>query len=520
MRAARSGLYGRGGRFRKGDRMTRAQHNPLLHFLRKLAGGDAPLVPDADLLRRFARDADRSAFELLLWRHGPMVLRTCQAALQDAHDAEDAFQAAFLVLARKAGSIGRREALGAWLYRVAHRIAVKLHRQARRRAGPERQGLDLDALAVEAARPDAAAEGELRRLVHAEVERLPEKYRAPVVLCYLEGRTNEEAAAQLGWPRGTVSGRLARARDLLRRRLERCGLPVSAGAALTLLAGDAAAAVPPALVAPTVNAAVTAASGGPLTGLVSPQVLSLTEGAMTAMTAVKLKLVLGLLLGLTAAGAVAYPTANTGGGDGGNKEGAAAAPLMRVVRVPSPQDGILLAVGTEVKKGDAAAAAKGLLRVEVGKEVRLYRRLREGDRVERGQVLAQLDDRLARLEVAIKKARVSAAKVEYPAALAMAREAQARLDRLDQLKNQNRNLVSAEEYTAAVLTRDKHEQEKVSKGEQVKLSEIELKQAQILLEMYTIRSPVRGVLSRIHKYRGEAVRGLETVFEVQAPDRD
>src|SRR5215472_5254146 len=98
--------------------MTRAPHNPLLHFLRKLAGGDAPLTPDAELLTRFARDSDRAAFELLLWRHGPMVLRTCQAVLQDAHDAEDAFQATFLVLAKKAGSIGRRAALGAWLYRV------------------------------------------------------------------------------------------------------------------------------------------------------------------------------------------------------------------------------------------------------------------------------------------------------------------------------------------------------------------------------------------------------------------
>jgi len=186
--------------------MSGEPHNPLLQFLRKLTGGDAPLVPDPELLGRFARDADRSAFELLLWRHGPMVLRTCQAVLRDPHDAEDAFQATFLVLARKAGSIGRREALGGWLYRVAHRLAVKLHRQRQRRAGHERQGPDLEALVGEAAQPDAAAEGEVRRLVHAEVERLPAKYRAPVVLCYLEGCTNEEAAAQLGWPRGTVSG--------------------------------------------------------------------------------------------------------------------------------------------------------------------------------------------------------------------------------------------------------------------------------------------------------------------------
>src|SRR5262249_3685265 len=154
--------------------------------------------------------------------------KVCRTVLRDGHDAEDAFQAAFLTLARKAASIGRREALGAWLYRVAYRIALKLHRQGRRRTDPESQGVDVAGLPDGAPKRDAAADDEVRRLLHAEVERLPAKYRAPVVLCYLEGRTNEQAAAQLGWSKGTVSGRLARARDLLRRRLQRCGLPASA----------------------------------------------------------------------------------------------------------------------------------------------------------------------------------------------------------------------------------------------------------------------------------------------------
>jgi RNA polymerase sigma factor (sigma-70 family) len=496
--------------------MTRAQHNPLLHFLRKLAGGDAPLTPDAELLTRFARDADRAAFELLLWRHGPMVLRTCQAVLPDAHDAEDAFQATFLVLARKAGSIGRREAMGAWLYRVAHRIAVKLHRQARRRGGHERQGLDLDALPGQAARPDTAAAGEVRRLLHAEVERLPDKYRAPVVLCYLEGCSNEEAAAQLGWPRGTVSGRLARARELLRRRLERFGLPATAGAALTFLSGEATAAVPAGLVAPTVQAALTAASGGAVPGLVSPRVVSLTEGAMTAMTGLKVKLLLGLALGLTTAGAVAYSSAGPGAGDGGKKEAAAPAPLVKVVRVAAAQEGILVAVGTEVKK--EAAGAKGVFEVKLGKEVRFYRPLHEGDRVAKGQILAQLDDRLARHDVALKEARVRAAEAEYKAANAMAREAQARLDRLEQLRRVNPKLVPAEEFNAAVLTRDKYREEARAKGETVKLSGLEREHAQIVLGMYTVRSPVAGVVSRLHKATGEAALRFETLIEIQVLD--
>ncbi|HYT95281.1 MAG TPA: sigma-70 family RNA polymerase sigma factor, partial [Gemmataceae bacterium] len=202
------------------DITDRSTPNPLLRFLRRLAGaGEATLTGDAELLRRFVATRDRSAFELLLWRHGPMVLQVCRSVLHDAHDADDAFQAAFLVLARKAGSIGRREALGAWLYRVAYRIAVKLHQQRRRRTRCEQQGLDLPAVGEETPACDPAVADEIKRLLHAEVERLPAKYRAPVVLCYLEGRTNEEAAAQLGWSKGTVSGRLARARDLLRRRL-------------------------------------------------------------------------------------------------------------------------------------------------------------------------------------------------------------------------------------------------------------------------------------------------------------
>jgi RNA polymerase sigma factor (sigma-70 family) len=498
--------------------MAEVQPNPLLRFLRKF-GGDAPLVPDAELLRRFAQDADRSAFELLLWRHGPMVLRVCRAVLHDAHAAEDAFQAAFLVLARKAGAIGRREALGAWLYRVAHRIAVKLHRQGKRRDEHERQGLDLSALPNEGPPQDPVAAGELRRLLHAEVERLPDKYRAPVVLCYLEGRTNEEAAAQLGWPKGTVSGRLARARDLLRRRLERSGLAGAGGLVVTVLAGEAAAAVPESLIAPTLQAAVASAAGSPLTGLVSPQVVSLAEGVSVAMNMLKVKLVLGLLLGLTVAGAVAYAmTGPPAAGEGDKKAEAPGAPVAKakVVRVASPQDGILLAVGSEAKKGAPGPTFK----VRVGKEVREYRRLRVGDKVEQGQMLAQLDDRLAGNDVAIAMAKLAFAKAEYQATSMMASEAQARLNRLDDLKRRDPRVVSAEEYSAAVLTRDKHAFEKISKKEQVNVVQLELERPQAILEMHTIRSPVNGVIRAIRKQRGESVRKFETVFEVEITERD
>jgi RNA polymerase sigma factor (sigma-70 family) len=494
------------------NRMAQTRQDTLLRFLRRLGGSETPLVPDAELLRRFAREADRSAFELLLWRHGPMVLNACRTVLHDAHDAEDAFQAAFLTLARKAGSIGRGEALAAWLYRVARRLAVKLSRQGKRRSARECRGLDLSAL-EEGARPDPVAADEVRQLLHAEVERLPARYRAPVVLCYLEGRTNEEAAAQLGWSKGTVSGRLARARDLLRRRLQRVGLPVSGGLALTLLTGEARACVPDTLVSSTLHAALTSAAGAPLTGVVSPCVLSLTEGASTVMTLLNFKLMLGVLLGLTTAGAIAYSTA-TPGDDKGKKGAEPGAAAARVVRVPSPQEGILLAVGTRVDEGERGKVFK----VKVGDTVRTYQRLREGDKVTEGQMLAQLDDRLARNELDFKRARKLAAEAEYQAARATADEAQQRLDRLKQLLA--RAAVAQAEYDAAVLTRDRYRQEEGAKKEATRAAQLEVERAQTILEMHTIRSPVNGVIQRIHRHRGEAVQRLETLFEIRVAEGD
>jgi multidrug efflux pump subunit AcrA (membrane-fusion protein) len=226
------------------------------------------------------------------------------------------------------------------------------------------------------------------------------------------------------------------------------------------------------------------------------------------MSALRLKLALGFVLGLTLAG--------TGAGAGDKKEPAGdPAAMPKRVRVPSPQDGILFVVGTEAKQGAPGPTFK----VRVGEEVREYRRLRVGDKVGEGQMLAQLDDRLARNEVVLKKARLTAAEAESKSAEAMAKEAQARLDRLDRLRRTDARL-GAEEYSAAVLTRDKHRDETASKKAAVKVAQLELERAQTVLEMYTIRSPVSGVLRAIRKHRGEAVRKLETVFEIEITERD
>ena len=202
-------------------------------------GEVADQLSDELLLERFlnAEDWDsQAAFRALVERHGPMVLGICRHVLSQQHDAEDAFQATFLVLARKGASIRNRTVLAGWLHEVAHRIAVKARASAVRRRDIERQAVAMAPPALEEDKQDeAAAWNELRPVLHAEVERLPERYRVPIILSYLEGKTNEEVAALLRWPVGTVKGRLSRARELLRSRLTRRGLTLAAAFFMTAL---------------------------------------------------------------------------------------------------------------------------------------------------------------------------------------------------------------------------------------------------------------------------------------------
>jgi RNA polymerase sigma-70 factor (ECF subfamily) len=238
--------------------------------------------PDAQLLRRFAADRDQAAFALLVERHGPVVLGVCRRVLGTVHDAEDAFQATFLVLARKAGSIRDPDLLGNWLYGVASRIARKARASMHRRQTHERQVSLLPSLAA----PGGGADPDLGPVLDEELARLPEKYRAALVLCYLEGKTNEEAARLLRWPTGTVKGRLARARDLLRNRLVRRGLRASTLLLATyLIEVRANAGVPAALAEATVRAGVCYA-GGP-TAAVSPTAVRLAEAALNSARAAR-----------------------------------------------------------------------------------------------------------------------------------------------------------------------------------------------------------------------------------------
>jgi RNA polymerase sigma factor (sigma-70 family) len=263
-----------------------------LHTL--VRADQAGALTDGQLLERFALRRDEDAFALLVRRHGPMVLGVCRRLLRHEQDAEDAFQATFLVLARRAPSVRCRAALGSWLYRVAVRAA----HTARGRAEPPGAAAWAAACGADADPAGEAAWRELRPVLDEEVCRLPEKYRAPVVLCYLRGKTHEAAAAELGWPRGTVAGRLARARDLLRRRLTRRGVTLSAGALATALSGGASAAVPEGLARGTAAAAgrFAAVSEG---AALSAHAAELARGVLHAMFLTRLKLVGVVLLLLT-----------------------------------------------------------------------------------------------------------------------------------------------------------------------------------------------------------------------------
>jgi RNA polymerase sigma factor (sigma-70 family) len=250
-------------------------------------------LSDAQLLERFTEQRDETAFEALLHRHGPLVFGVCCKLLYNAHDAEDAFQATFLILARKAGAVGRRALLGNWLYGVAYRVAARVRKTTLRRHVSELAGVDVSAVPA-----PTEKDPELAPLLYEEVRRLPEKYRGPVVLCYLEGKTKEQAATELNCPVTTVKGRLSQARDLLRARLTRRGAALSMGLLATALTG---AKVSAGLMDATVRGGLSFAAGG-TAGSVSARAVALTKGVLQTMLLNKLKLVAVCVLAVAVLG--------------------------------------------------------------------------------------------------------------------------------------------------------------------------------------------------------------------------
>ena len=279
--------------------MSSKSASPVIRFIHRIA--EAPAVEnlsDGQLLEQFAVRRDEASFAALVQRHGPLVLSVCRRVLQHEADAEDAFQATFLVLVRKANAIDKRESVGSWLYGVAYRIAQKARASVCRRRQREQARAPLP----ESQPVDEAAFRELSLLLDEEVQRLPVKYRTPLVLCCLQGKTTEEAAKELGCARGTVGTHVARGRELLRARLARRGLALSTGLIVAALSRTAAAAMSPSLVGRTIGSAL--ASAGNVKGAVSasPHVLYLVKGAMQAMMLTKMKLALAAALVVAVAG--------------------------------------------------------------------------------------------------------------------------------------------------------------------------------------------------------------------------
>jgi RNA polymerase sigma factor (sigma-70 family) len=311
-------------------------------------------LPDGQLLDRFTQQRDEAAFAALLQRHGPLVLGVCRRLLGDVHDADDAFQATFLVLACRAAAIRRGEALASFLYGTACRVARRLRGQKARRQALHQQAAHQ--------RPEASApsadDGETHALLHEELERLPRKYRDVLILCYLQGKTNEQAAHELGCPLGSMSRRLGRARELLRDRLLSRGAGVLAALVGPALAEQATAAVPAALAWSTVE---TVRRHGIATALLAsatpPIAVVLARGVLHAARLTRLTIATTLLAaGLAVAGgatALRFPTekqpqpeAKTPAPPAGNTAQAKAPPRFDLYDDPLPE-GVLARMGTE-----------------------------------------------------------------------------------------------------------------------------------------------------------------------------
>jgi RNA polymerase sigma factor (sigma-70 family) len=289
--------------------MRNGQLDSVLRHVRSLvAAPQTRELRDLDLLQRFVADHDEATFAAIVERHGPLVLAVCRRILRNEHHAEDACQATFLVLARKADTIRKRESLGSWLHGVASRVARKLDADVKRRAAG-------DVTTADVARPDTTGEITWREglaVLDEELARLPVTYRSALVLCYLQGKTQDEAARELGCSLGALRGRLERARECLRTRLVRRGVALPAALLGTVfLSTQGTAALPAALAVGTVKAVARLAGGQALARAVPATVATLTQGVLTAMSVKRVKMVAALVLtvGLLTAGAFALAAA-------------------------------------------------------------------------------------------------------------------------------------------------------------------------------------------------------------------
>lgn len=438
----------------------------LVGCLREAARpGENQTLTDADLLHRWVQSRDEAAFELLVWRHGRLVLSVCRRLLSNPQDVEDAFQATFLVLVRKSGGIARRQALASWLHTVAHRIAL----QVRARPLPLNRA-DSARLALLADRADPSPPPDLRDVLDEEVGRLPEKYRVPFVLCYLQGRTNEEAARELGRPLGTILSRLSRARERLRQRLERRGLAPSSALLGPALAGTWASVVSADLVGSTTRAAlavVARAAAGPL----SVSVIALVEGAIRDMFVTKIKTVAGVLATVVLLGV----GSGVAGWSLSAQEGPNATPTRTATgeRSDLKQEIETLKRELSLSQERTAAIQERLKRV-IEQEAKAVAPKVTGVTLSRTTPAPSPSVSDARDQLELLQLKKAAREAELRAVQSMQEEAVRRLTAMTKAKGKVPGAVSVDDLATARITADRYQAE-------VKAKECELLEASLLL---------------------------------------
>jgi len=506
--------------------MTNGHLHVLVRLIRKVAGANGMRgATDVQLLERFAEQRDEDAFAALVQRHAPMVLGVCGRLLRDANDAEDAFQATFLVLVRKARSISRPNLLANWLYGVARRTALAAKTRAAKRQMKEKEVVD----SATADPSSAAVWADLRPVLDEEVSRLPARYRVPFVLCYLEGRTNEEAARLIGCPKGTVLSRLSWARQRLRKRLTRRGLaPTSALLAAALSSSAVRAVVPPALARTTVEAALAFAAG--TAPAASIGVVSLANGVMHHMLWTKMLYMaaFGALLGLIGgAGVLAWqPGDNLGpkaavvgkappqnrGDTGKNllREQKAEDEAKEPAQAPQEQDQKKKTDVPEVRVfqplvekvtdyGDYVGRTEPLASVELRSRVSGYLvkvTAKEGAEVKKGDVLFEIDPRTYQAELDRASAVVSQNADRF-------RRAEADYQRAQALHK--RNAISKEELDNLAGVRAEAEAG-------VRVAEASREIAALNLAFTKVAAPVGGTIGRLLLRTGSLAKADDAVL--------
>jgi RNA polymerase sigma factor (sigma-70 family) len=474
--------------------MPQNRVSPLLAEFSRVA--NAAGAADGELLERYVRGRDETAFAALVRRHGPMALGVCRRVLGHAQDAEDAFQAVLLVLARKAGCIRQHSSLGSWLHGVAFRVALKARAANQRRRAREEQTADQPAAASREATAESCA------VVDEELSRLPEEYRLAVVLYHLEGNGVAEGARQLGWTEGQFRGALFRGRRRLIDRLLRRGI----APALALTGATAACAwsapLPAALQHAAAEIARAAGSAAAMARL-PVEVVQLAEGVLRDMTQSKIVKMLAVIVTLT--GLVSAGLAASGGwlAPGKGEPQASAFPKeMMLAAAPVPAEPAAPEAGRPIK---VASPREGVVR---------DLRVKEGEAVKEGQLLLVLDDRLAAADVDICQAKVEAAKADREAVEKTRGELQAQYKRYHVLADGS--AVSQNVLEESKFRLERAQADVVSKARLEDVAKKELRRAQVVLEMHSIRSPVDGTVKALLRHKGEAVATGEGVVTLVA----